>query len=377
MKKLLWLILFIGLVYPQSEGGAGVDNSVVIPAKLVIRDISAFTEDDSPAVGDSVLVWDITADELKRVALQDIIDLAGSVAFEIDQLTTDTPTENDSLAFWDEDEDDHNRAAINTILGLMTDAILTNDLQIESTANTMSLTNAANATFTIDSDEDAYVVTDNGASSNDYSGIKMVEGGADGVWIDYAGNSNVFRMYDAVLGDKWYSYDTDVPANTGIWGKGNAEVDYYQTWKGEDNDLTMTWMEDEARLDFSDNVDIGGILTGHQLSKGITIESPVTSDEFTIFFTNEAITISEMRGVVRGTSPDVTWTIRHDNTSRADTGIEVVTAGTQTTSQTSGSDVTAFDDETIPADSFVWIEIDDASGTSDDEVAVTIIFTVD
>jgi hypothetical protein len=108
----------------------------------------------------------------------------------------------------------------------------------------------------------------------------------------------------------------------------------------------------------------------------ITVESPTASEDITIAFTNRAITVTEMRAVIIGTgSPTVTWTIRHHATDRSNAGNEVVTGGTATTSQTSGSDVTAFDDETIPADSFIWLET--TAMTTVTQLAVTIVYTVD
>ena len=74
--------------------------------------------------------------------------------------------------------------------------------------------------------------------------------------------------------------------------------------------------------------------------------------------------------------PSVTWTVRHHATDRNNAGIEVVTAGTTTTSTTAGSDVTAFNDATIPADSFVWLETTAKSGTVT-EIHITIIYTED
>jgi hypothetical protein len=109
----------------------------------------------------------------------------------------------------------------------------------------------------------------------------------------------------------------------------------------------------------------------------ITLEDPTSSEDVTVFFTPVAITISEMRAVLLGSStPSVTWTIRHHATDRSNAGNEVVTSGTTTTSTTSGSDVTSFNDATIPADSFVWLETTAQSGTVD-ELHVSIVFTED
>lgn len=110
-------------------------------------------------------------------------------------------------------------------------------------------------------------------------------------------------------------------------------------------------------------------------SKGITIESPTATEDISFFFTKQAITITEIRAVVRGSTPSVTWTVRH-GTDRNATGAEAVTGGTTTTSQTTGSDVTSFNDATIVADSFVWIETTAQTGTVD-ELAITLVYTID
>ncbi|MCI0439845.1 MAG: hypothetical protein L0177_12045 [Chloroflexi bacterium] len=112
-----------------------------------------------------------------------------------------------------------------------------------------------------------------------------------------------------------------------------------------------------------------------QFSKAITIESPTSTEDIIFFHTEKAITIRIMRAVVRGTTPSVTWTVRH-STDRSAVGNEVVTGGTVTTSTTTGSDVTIFNDATIPADSWVWVETTAQSGTVN-EIGITIHATVD
>jgi hypothetical protein len=80
--------------------------------------------------------------------------------------------------------------------------------------------------------------------------------------------------------------------------------------------------------------------------------------------------------LIGAATPSVTWTIRHHATDRSAAGNEVVTGGTTTTSTTSGSDVVAFNDATIPADSFIWLETTAQSGTVT-ELHITIAYTVD
>lgn len=108
----------------------------------------------------------------------------------------------------------------------------------------------------------------------------------------------------------------------------------------------------------------------------ITVEDPTATEDISVFFTSRAITVQEMRAVLLGSAtPSVTWTIRH-STDRSAAGNEVVTGGTTTTSTTTGSDVTVFNDATIPADSFVWLETTAQSGTVD-ELNVCVIYSED
>ena len=113
-----------------------------------------------------------------------------------------------------------------------------------------------------------------------------------------------------------------------------------------------------------------------ELSHSITVENPTATEDLSIFFSNKAITITEIRAVLVGSaSPSVTWTIRH-GTDRSAAGAQVVTGGTVTTSTTTGSDVTVFNDATIVADSFIWLETTAKSGTVT-ELHITIVYTTD
>ena len=54
----------------------------------------------------------------------------------------------------------------------------------------------------------------------------------------------------------------------------------------------------------------------------------------------------------------------------------MVTGGTTTTSVSTGSDVTSFDDATIIADSHVWVETTAQSGTVE-QLIITVFYTED
>jgi hypothetical protein len=126
----------------------------------------------------------------------------------------------------------------------------------------------------------------------------------------------------------------------------------------------------QALRDWNDgHVVDAGTITGamldsaaQELFKGITLDSPTASDDVSIGFTILPITISQLTAVVRGSTPSLTWTLRHDP-DRSAVGNEVVTGGTVTTSESTGSVVTVFDDATIPANSYYWLETTAKSGT--------------
>lgn len=111
-------------------------------------------------------------------------------------------------------------------------------------------------------------------------------------------------------------------------------------------------------------------------SKSITIESPTSSEDISMFYTDEAITITKIVAVLVGSAtPSVTWTLRH-GTDRSGTGAEAVTSGTTTTSTTTGSVVTSFNDATVVADSFLWLETTAQSGTVD-QLNITVFYRQD
>lgn len=111
--------------------------------------------------------------------------------------------------------------------------------------------------------------------------------------------------------------------------------------------------------------------------KSITFEDPTDSEDITIFYTDDAITITQLNAVLAGGSstPSVTYTVRHSS-DRSATGNEVVTSGSTVTSTTTGAEVTSFNDATIPAGSWVWLETTAQSGTVP-EFHLTIEFTRD
>lgn len=106
---------------------------------------------------------------------------------------------------------------------------------------------------------------------------------------------------------------------------------------------------------------------------GVTIQSPTASENVTLLFVTQAITITDLRAVARGSSPSVSWTVRFAS-NRNDGGTEVRLLGDTTTTE-SGESFTTFTDATIPANSWVWIET--TAATDATEFHLTIIYTKD
>jgi hypothetical protein len=101
------------------------------------------------------------------------------------------------------------------------------------------------------------------------------------------------------------------------------------------------------------------------VSKGATVLDPTASDNITLFYAAENTLVTSIQAVILGSSaPDITWTVRFD-ADRSATGTELVVGGTLTDSTTTGSNVTTFDDDEIPAGSWVWLETTATTGTVD------------
>jgi hypothetical protein len=100
------------------------------------------------------------------------------------------------------------------------------------------------------------------------------------------------------------------------------------------------------------------VLMNPILTKSLTVERPSASEDISMFYTPVAITVTEMVGSI-GAATSVAWTLKH-HTDRSNAGNAVVTAGSTTSSATNGLTtgdlVTVFNDATIPATSFVWLE---------------------
>lgn len=113
-----------------------------------------------------------------------------------------------------------------------------------------------------------------------------------------------------------------------------------------------------------------------RLVGNIAFENPVLGDKVGSWRAPVAITITGIHAVLVGSAtPSVTYKLRF-GTDRSAAGTAVVTAGSTVTSVTAGDDVTSFDDATIPANSWVWIEVTAQSGTVT-QISVNFEYTED
>lgn len=99
----------------------------------------------------------------------------------------------------------------------------------------------------------------------------------------------------------------------------------------------------------------------------LTIDNVTDGMDYGIVYFDAAFTVSEIRAVHVGSglsSPDVSIEIFH-STDRSAAGNAVETTPMVITSETTGNSFTSgFEDATIPADSWVWIETSSTSGTT-------------
>ena len=127
--------------------------------------------------------------------------------------------------------------------------------------------------------------------------------------------------------------------------------------------------------DFSNSLTISGIPVGTTfISKSVTIQEPTSSEDFTLFFTEPAITINGIKAVIRGSSPSLTINPKH-STDRSAAGNTILNSATAVTS-TVGVSISPDNDNTVPANSWVWLETT-ALGGSVAEIAITFSMKLD
>lgn len=107
-----------------------------------------------------------------------------------------------------------------------------------------------------------------------------------------------------------------------------------------------------------------------------TWETPTAADNIYMWQTDVAITVSKVTGVVRGSSPSVTYQINFASDYTSGSPTTLFSSGQVLTNTTTGAVVTSFADATIPAGSHIWITTSAESGTTDG-IGITLKYTID
>lgn len=205
-----------------------------------------------------------------------------------------------------------------------------------------------------------FTVTNGAGSTTDIAGL-YIEGPATGVtptgksygiWVDAGVN-----RFDGIFN----SAGTDLTANQ-IWGANSG----------------ATAMEGKT-LTNGQNIKIthgAGTATfaGATLTKNMTLENPTASENFELFETPVAITITSVKVVLVGSSPSVTYNLAFD-ADRSVAGTNVFTAGQTVTSTTTGTVASGFNDATVPADSY--IRLTTSASTNATRIQIRITYTED
>lgn len=213
-----------------------------------------------------------------------------------------------------------------------------------------------------------------GAFSTNDSVLTAKTAGASGNSIatteTFTSGSNVFDA--ATLGTTTAGVLDDgevyIPASgaSGDWAShdGGDEIAYYYAgwnykqikngWRlyVEDEDIYLRW----------NGTALEHVHGTQQLSFEMLL--PSSGQEATVMYFDKAVTISEVRAVRQGGTA-ISWNLVHD-TSRAGSGNNVFTSSQSMSSTTTGSTHdSGFNDETIPAGSYLWFDTVTVTGIID------------
>ncbi len=128
--------------------------------------------------------------------------------------------------------------------------------------------------------------------------------------------------------------------------------------------------------DFNQSNTIDGASTNVVGYVSITVENPGAAEDINMGFFEHAITLVEMQAVIVGSdTPSVTIDPFH-TLDRSAAGTDILAVPLAITNETTGQNVTSFDDDTIPVDSWLVLPTTAQSGTVT-ELTVTFKYTYD
>lgn len=190
-----------------------------------------------------------------------------------------------------------------------------------------------------------YSFTDDGVGGNV---IEQVEGEMS-MRTFYYGNLTEIAMYADSL---------SIRPNSGI-----ANIDSLRTWSGI-SDTThkkpMTWDTRNGRWEYAANWPQQKISLVFGAGSGADSDTTAftTSAIYGSFYNDaDTIVVTSMRSVLQGTSPDVAYKVWYNDSLNVEAGATaLVTAGSQVTNTTTGTNVTSFDVTKIPPGVWVWVK---------------------
>jgi len=227
------------------------------------------------------------------------------------------------------------------------------------------------------------------------NGVATASGQNDGsVYVGYQsgfsnlGNNNVFLGYLS-------GYLETTASNTFILANGSAvgtqilRGSFTDKWVRVQDTLRFTARTSNPSVSEAGHIYYNSTAVKHKwydgtstaalspdLIKPVSIWSPTASDKITLYKTDKAITIKKLFDVVVGTgSPSVTWQIKYATTRDSATPTNLFSVA-RTTTSTAGASTTTFASASIPAGSYIWLELSAVSGTVD-EFNISFLVTED
>lgn len=191
-----------------------------------------------------------------------------------------------------------------------------------------------------------------------------------------------------IVGSRWYNTTSDeefvalsISAGAAVWLSTTNQFalsadlidDTHIDWGTAGNEVSGADvpLADSGAYFATDNVESALQETAADARKimiPFTVDSIADVTEYGMFHTDEAITIQKVIAVHEGTglsTPSVVLDIRH-STDRSAAGNQLETSSFTITSSTTGDSFNSgFEDATVPANSWIWVESSSASGTTD------------
>lgn len=298
----------------------------------------------TPVATDMLMLWDATDSAIKKVDASDFLAGSGDVT------KVGTPA-NDQIGVWTGDGTlegdsffnyDSVAGGVLTLSGAGSN-IIADQMTISGGASTQFM----KADGSLDSS--TYLTT---VATADISDATVT-----------AAELNILDLSATSLTTGWGYFADGV--STASWRQLlGSEISNTENWAADQTTIagiTDTKADFDTALTDGDFLYVGDAELKPSLSKSISIIDPIATDDATLFFTPVAITVTDVRSHITGTT-NVVFNIGHAAT-RTGTQLDVFTADITLTSTAGQGNSTGFNDATIPANSWVWLDAVSVSGT--------------